>query len=67
MTTNELRKYLNDTYGLGKRPKTLEVDKDTYDNVCTEIENSDQANWHPYVIGGVDWILFKGIELRIKK
>jgi hypothetical protein len=77
MTTNELGKYFNTTFGLEKWPKTYEVDAETYGNVCDSIIKSNTENnltsWMASRIGFLEiaiginkGILFKGVEL-IKK
>ncbi len=77
MTTQELRKYFNDTFGLEDWPKSFEVDKQTYANCCQEI-----FNWHVehgnmaidtrgyqfirITLGPNNGILFKNVELISK-
>lgn len=74
MTTIEFRKELNEKYGLDKEwPRHLEVDNDTYANICQSIfdynsENEEYRNdltikRMTLSFGINNGILYKGIEL----
>lgn len=76
MTTEELRKYFSETYGLEPWPRTFEVDAETYGILCNDLI-AYLLKHHAYRIapGGymVDirvgrngGIMFKGVELLLK-
>ncbi len=80
MTTKELREYLNNQFGLNPWPQTFEVDAETYGNVCQDVINwtvNENGVWKSFnsenefhikiAIGDQNGILFKGVELILKR
>lgn len=72
MTTDELARHLNTTYGIDKPwPRFLEVDKETFKNVLFSIyrwkitrEDRSDKNHIKLTLGRhADGLLFKGVEL----
>jgi hypothetical protein len=78
MTTNELKAYLY-SLSLGEWPVTLEVDHETYANVCQSVLNWAVADRNKYfnwegledrvsvAIGKHNGIMFKNVELILRK
>jgi len=72
MTAQELRHKLYTEYTANAFPKTLEVDKETYDNALDAIlQNRLQDEWLEsgfivIYIGPNKGIMFKGVELILK-
>lgn len=73
MTAQELKNHLNNEFESCIWPRTYEVDYETYANVCNYIFElaskgpSDQINKINIYIGGNNKILFKSVELLLKK
>lgn len=78
MTANELRKYLEDVYALGRWPLSLEVDAQTYANVCMFIfQNADAIRQYDrnlrelrhirITVGSHGGIFFKDVEIVCKE
>jgi hypothetical protein len=79
MTVEQLRTYINETYGMGDKtpyPKIFNVDADTYGNVCHAIfqnkMKSSQCNSHfcgctiiEIHLGINGGVMFKNIELIV--
>jgi hypothetical protein len=74
MTTEELRAYLNKTYGLENAwPTTMQVDADTYGHVANslikhKLGNEDKVIMHGFPIvslttGRNGGLMYKGVEL----
>ena len=80
MTANELRQYFNNAFGMERPwPKSWEVDAETYGYCCQEVFDWN-VNKHLYilipgegyeltrvVIGLNNGLIFKGVELILKK
>lgn len=68
MTAQELRKLLNDEFGLGQWPNAYEVDHETYANVCQDIIehkfNEDTLFWNTVEDGIREWD-FKIISIAV--
>ena len=77
MTARELRDLFSNKFGFGQWPPTYEVDAETYGNVCQEILNRaleiqfpdvEAPSFHLKIaVGPNNGLLFKGIELILKK
>lgn len=74
MTSNELGNYLNKEYGIENPwPAKLEVDADTYAQVCQAIFDHVVNNYHlsgPFyeiALGPNKGIMFKNVELILKE
>lgn len=72
MTVEELRVHFNNTFPPDKQwPDRYEVDAETYANVCQFIfwKKADMLSTHfiEVAIGKYGGIMFKGVELLIKK
>lgn len=69
MTTNELRRWFNDVYGLQPWPETFNVTAETYGNVCYEIFQhwmTGRDTIAPIKLGPHGGIMFKGVELIVE-
>ena len=77
MTTQELRKTFNDTFGLTDWPEKYEVDHETYANVCQELfswkaervfaNNIEEGiKWIEVSLGPNNGVIFKNVELILK-
>lgn len=74
MTTDELRRQMNNKLGLGMWPKTYNVDAETYGNVCHTIFTSkpfipgeDNQQVVYITLGPHNGIMFKGVELILRE
>lgn len=74
MTAEELRQLLNNTYNTEDKPfpETLEVDADTYANVCQYTFSTKSIKFgieHQVKVwlGKNDGILYKGVELILRE
>jgi hypothetical protein len=71
MTAQELRQYLNRTYGFNPWPEIFEVDAETYGNICQSLfdkwlERDFPPDRAEVSLGPNGGIMFKGIELILK-
>ena len=75
MTATALREHLNLTYGSGPWPDHIEVDGQTYANVCQAIFDYHQeavllvkgCKKIPIIIGPNNGIMYKNVELILKE
>lgn len=71
MTAEELGSKLNIIYGLKEWPLVFEVDHETYANVCQYIFSRRRQETIGHIIdvaiGGNEGIMFRGIELILRK
>lgn len=78
MTTEELRSIFNDRSEYSGWPEKLEVDADTYGNVCqsafnhilntqTIMHKTDKLYFITVSLGPNNGIMFKGVELILKE
>jgi len=72
MTSDELTQYLVNTYGMTRKwPTRLEVDSETFSNICKE--KFDDTTLEKglkvasIIVGPYKGIMFKGIELILKE
>ena len=70
MTTLELRTLLN-AYGIKQRPQALDVDHETYANVCHEAlarKFKDSLTYDvTLTLGDSGGVMFRGVEIKLKK
>lgn len=73
MNHDELLNHLHDTYGIQNWPSTLEVDAETYGNICDwlfkklHILQQDSYGVIHLLLGPNQGIMFKHIELILVK
>ncbi len=66
MTSNELRKHLDDLFGTDPRPSVFLVSAATYGHVCNEIFTSQFGKDEMiFSLGPNGGMMFKGIELLL--
>ena len=70
MTATELRDWLYRRYGMNKWPEDLDVDHETYANICQYIFDKKVSNPNSALVvhlGKRNGIMFKNVELLIKR
>lgn len=70
MTTEELAKKMNTEFSMTKWPAFMEVDHETYANVCHTILSEKVMNAGGYVaiaIGNKRGLMFKNVQLILTK